>query len=60
MKHLDACPWLTDVTASCECAERRFLADATPDERAAWDAAHGRITVGHQLDVSQVQWRGRT
>jgi hypothetical protein len=32
----------TPTRGDCSCAERRFLVDATPDERAAWDAAARR------------------
>jgi hypothetical protein len=59
MAHDSDCEAAEHATRDCGCATRAYLRDATPDERAAWDAAQGRTTVGHRLDVSQVQWRGR-
>ena len=59
MKHLPGCPWVLNAASGCACAETAYLADATDDELAAWDARNKVKTTSALLDVSAVHWRGR-
>ena len=55
MAHDSACEASTRLDGCCECATRAYLADATPEERADWDARNSP-QVRPRLDVSARQW----
>ena len=45
MRHDEGCEWdRTSDSPHCRCAERAFLADASPDEVAAFKARRGYDT----------------